>query len=352
MATATKARASQSTLPGIIGLAVLVVIGIVAWGVQLSQGITSLGVGQAIVWGVYIATFFLLAGIAGGLMILASLSDLEVIPGLKSYRRGLLIGAVASFVAAGFMILMDIGRPERVLNMVFSANLSSPFVWDFACLALSVVVAAIYLYVGPKGKLLPILSGIVAALVIVVEGWILSMSAGGELWRGGMIPVLFLAEGLMAASAVVLIGQTGDKTSNWLRRLVLVLLPTMVVLNLLEMATTAYAGNPDAQAQMALYFGSLAPLFWGEVLLGIVVPFVLLGWAGTNRSLTTVAAVLAILGVFAAKLVVLVAGQSLPFMRPAATYTPTLVEIGGVVGILGLAGLLYVLGQRFIPAKA
>lgn len=352
MTTVAKTQRTTNDVPWLIGLAVLVVIGIVAWVVQLTQGFEVLGVGQAIVWGAYIATFFSLAGLAGGLVILAALSDLGVIPNLQPYRRGLLLGALAAYVASGFMILMDIGQPLRVLNLIFSANLSSPFVWDFASLAVSVIVTAIYLFAGPKGKWLPALAGVVAALVMIMEGLILSLTVGGVLWHGGMMPVVFLVEGLMAAAAILLIAQADPKVSAWLRRAVLVLLPIVVVLNLLEIAAVSYAGNPDAQAAVALFWsGNLTPLFWGQALFGILLPFVLLAWASQNRTATIIAAVLVILGVLVTKLGALVAGQALPFMQAEATYVPTLVEVAGVIGIVGLAGLLFVLGKRLLPAK-
>lgn len=113
-----------------------------------------------------------------------------------------------------------------------------------------------------------------------------------------------------------------------------------------------YAGNPDAQAAVALFWsGNLTPLFWGQALFGILLPFVLLAWASQNRTATIIAAVLVILGVLVTKLGALVAGQALPFMQAEATYVPTLVEIAGVIGIVGLAGLLFVLGKRLLPAK-
>jgi Ni/Fe-hydrogenase subunit HybB-like protein len=163
---------------------------------------------------------------------------------------------------------------------------------------------------------------------------------------------LFLVDALLAASSAVLIGQTKGQAFDWLRRTVMVLLPVVVVLNLLEMASVAYSGDPDAQAALALYFGNLGLLFWSTLLLGIVVPFVLLAWAGKNTTAVKAAAALAILGVFGGKLVVLIAGQALPFMQAPASYVPTLVEVAGVVGIIGLAGLLYVLGQKYIQPKA
>ncbi len=353
MTTATKARTTANTTPVLIGLAVLVLIGIAAWAIQLTQGMSVIGTGQVVVWGVYIVSFFLLAGMAGGLVILAAAADLGVIPGLQPYRRGLLLGALASFIASGFMILMDIGQPFRVLNMVFSPNLSSPFVWDFGCLALSVVVAAIYLYVAPKGKLIPAIAALVAALVIVVEGWILSMSPGGVLWHGGMMPAMFLVEALVAAAAITLIARGEDDISHWLIRALLVLLPILVALNVFEITAVSYAGDPDAKAAAALFLnGNLATLFWGQLLLGIVVPFALLAWFAANRTAVIVAGVLAILGVFVAKYIVLVAGQAIPFMQSPATYVPTWVEAAGVIGIAGLAGLLFMLGERFVRSKA
>ncbi|HEX7975691.1 MAG TPA: NrfD/PsrC family molybdoenzyme membrane anchor subunit [Anaerolineales bacterium] len=343
-------RTPSGSLPVILGLAVLVVIGIAAWVIQLTQGMSIIGTGQAIVWGVYIATFFFLAGLAGGLVVLAALADLQVLPGLQLNRRGLLLGAIASFIAAGFMILMDIGKPIRVLNMILSPNLSSPFVWDFASLAVGVVLAALMVVVGSKVKWLSVVAAIIAGLVVVVEGWILSMSAGGPLWHGGMTPAVFLTEGLIAASAITLIAQNDVQVNAWLRRALLVLLPVLALFNLFEIASVLYAGHPEAQDATVLFLND--PLYWGQLALGIVVPFVLLAWMGKNRMAIITAAVLAILGVFVAKYVVLIAGQALAFMQGKAAYTPTLVEIGGVVGIIGLAGLLFVLGQRFATPKA
>lgn len=355
MATATKTRTPSvgtpsSSLPVILGLALLVVIGIAAWVIQLTQGMSVIGTGQAIVWGIYIATFFFLAGIAGGLVILAALADLQVLPGLQPNRRGLLLGAIASFIAAGFMILMDIGKPIRVLNMVLSPNLSSPFVWDFASLAIGVILAAVLLYAGSKVKWLSVLAAIIAGLVVVVEGWILSMSVGGPLWHGGMTPAVFLTEGLIAASAITLIAQDNVEVNAWLRRALLVLLPVLALFNLFEIATVLYAGHPEAQEATTLFLND--PLFWGQLVLGIVVPFVLLAWMGKSRGAVLTAAVLAILGVFVAKFVVLIAGQAFAFMVGKASYLPTLTEIGGVVGVIGLAGLLFALGQRFVTPKA
>lgn len=350
MTTATKARTNPVMLPGLIGLAALVVIGIIAWGYQLSQGMTVLGIGQAVVWGVYIAAFFTLAGLASGLVIIAAIGDLLDINGIKVHRRAILIGALATFVASGIMILMDIGRPLRVLNMVFSANIVSPFMWDFLALALSVILTAIYLFSGSKSRWLAVLAGIAAALVIIMEGWILSMSAGGVLWRTGIMPALFLIEGLMAGAAVLLIARPEHAVTDWLRKALLILIPIVVLLNVFEIGTVLYNGDPEAQAATSLYLKDW--LFWASVVLGIVAPIALLLWGGKGRTTNIITGVLVVLGVFLAKYVILIAGQAQPYMLAPVTYTPTWSEIGGVIGISALAGLLFLLGLRWLPSKS
>jgi dimethyl sulfoxide reductase membrane subunit len=349
MATEVKSQRTSMNMTWLIATAVLVVVGLVAWIVQLSQGMSVLGIGQIVVWGLYIAAFFTLVGLASGLLIMAVLADLKVIPGLQAFRRNLLIGALASYVGGGFMILMDIGKPLRVLNMVFFANFSSPFVWDFLSLALGVVMTVVYLLVVQKGKWLSVVTGIVAGLVVIFEGWILSMSSGSPLWSGGMMPAIFLVEGLLVALAVTFIANPVPQTSDWLRRGLLVLLPIVLLFNIFEMAAALYAGDVDDLAGTNLVLSN--PMFWLAIVLGVILPFVLLLWAGRNRTIDLVAAVLVILGVFTAKSVTLVSGQAISFLMGTAVYKPTIVEFAGVIGIVGLVGLLFILGNRYIPQK-
>jgi dimethyl sulfoxide reductase membrane subunit len=352
MAAIAGKQRTANDLPWLVGLGVLAVIGLAAWLIQLTQGFGVLGVNQSIVWGAYIATFFLLAGTGSGLVMFAALGDLAIVPAMKAYRRAFLLGAIASLIAAGLVILMDIGRPERVIYMILSANFGSMFVWDFLCLAASVVVAAAYLYWGPKIKWLPGVALAIAGLVIIVEGWILAVSAGRPLWHNGLLPVVFLVEGLITAlAAALLVGIKGDAGEK-ARSLLVVLLPAVLILSVLELVTVNSAGTPDAVAGLQLLLsGSLAPLYWGQIILGLVLPLVLLVWAGKNPMAVMVAAALAVVGVFVAKLDLLVAGQALPFVGAPVSYMPTLVEVAGVIGMVGLAAFLYVLAERLVHFK-
>jgi molybdopterin-containing oxidoreductase family membrane subunit len=352
MATIANKQRTANDLPWLVGLGVLAVIGLAAWLVQLVLGFDVLGVNQAVVWGAYIAAFFLLAGTGSGLVITAALGDLEVLPAMKAHRRAFLLGAIASFIAAGLVILMDIGKPERVINMILSANFGSMFVWDFFSLAASVVVAAAYLWWGPKVKWLPGVALVVAGLVVIVEGWILAVSAGRPLWHNALLPVVFLGEGLITALAVALLVWAKGEAEEKARGLLVALLPAVLILSLLELVSVSFRGTTEALDGLNLLVsGSLAPFYWGQIVLGIALPFVLLVWAAKNQMAVMAAAALAIIGVFVAKLDLLVAGQALPFMGAPVSYIPTLVEIAGVIGMVGLAAFLYVLADRLVPVK-
>ena len=126
-------------------------------------------------------------------------------------------------------------------------------------------------------------------------------------------------------------------------------LPVLFLLNVFEMGANLYAGDVDDLFGTNLLLSN--PLFWLMVILGIILPFVLLLLAGKNRTLLIVSGVLVVLGVFVAKTLVLVTGEAISFLQGTATYTPSIVEFAGVIGMVGLAGLLYLLGTRFIPQK-
>jgi molybdopterin-containing oxidoreductase family membrane subunit len=349
MTTIAGKQKATNFMPWLVACAVLAVIGLAAWIVQLTQGFDILGVSQAVSWGVYIAAFFLLAGAGSGLIILAAAADLGWLAALQGQRRMLLAAAIGCFVAAGVMILMDIGKPERVINMILSPNFGSMFVWDFIALALSVVLALVYLYMGPMGKLLPWVAGIVAAAVVIVEGWILASSAATVMWHSALVPVIFLLEGLVTALALIILANGKAAVG----RLLAGLLAAVLVLTLIELFTLTNAGDPDLVVGVGLLLGgSLAVYYWGQLLLGLVLPFVLLVWFGASRTAVMAAAILAIIGVFVAKLVLLVAGQALPFMGAQASYMPSLVELAAVIGMVGLAGLVYLLVNRYLPGKA
>ena len=351
MTTIANTKSRSQNMAWLVVLTVLVIAGILAWIVQLTQGFDVVGIGHEVIWGIYIAAFFLLLGMGCALVLFTVAGDLGLLPGLQSQRRTLLTFAIGMFVAGGIAILMDIGRPARVLNLLFSPQWKSPFIWDFFGLAITIVVTAVYWFAQPKGKALSWAVGCMAVLVITIEGWILGVLASRPLWHGGLTPVIFFLEALTAGCAFLMV--IPGETQGWARKVLASLLIITGLVTLVDVVALSFSGTTAAQEAMNLMLnGNLAVLFWAQILLGIVLPVILLMTAPTIRLAGVSAAAFAILGVLLSKLSLLIAGQAIPLLGPAEVYKPTLVELVGVLGVLSLALLLGYLGLRYTSAKA
>lgn len=353
MSTTTLGKGARgSFILWIAVLAVLVILGIVAWVTQLNQGMSVTGINQVVVWGFYIGTFFLLAGTASGLLLLAALAHVGVIPSLDRYRRDLLIASVGTYIAAGIVILMDIGHPERVLQFLTSPRFLSPFVWDFYSLGLAVLVALVYLFLAPKATWMAWVAGIVSLAVIFAEGLLMSVNGARPVWDSPLTPFLFFVEAMIASCALVYLVTRDEKVNRVMLAALRVLLPSLLAMIAIEAITVMYGGEFEAKQAMGLMLtGNLSPLFWTEIVLGILVPIFIFAFKSPAKIIAGPAAILAVLGILLAKLNLLVAGQAYPMLDKPAYYTPTMVELGGVVGVVALATLLFAIGRRLLPSK-
>ena len=336
-------------VPLVVALAVAA-IGLICWIVQLTQGQTVLGVGHAVAWGVYIPAFFLLAGTGSGLLIFAGLIDFGLLKGLEDIRKGLLCAAIGCFVAAAFMIVVDLGRPERVFNMLLYMNLSSMFVWDFWFLTLSIVLAVIMLVMKKENKVLAGIAILAATALMIAEGWILSVTPGNPLWETSLIPVLFFVEGIIAAlAAILLLNRIGEGMATPIRILAAVL-PAILIFNLVEAISLGYLGSSEAAEHFAVLSGDLGVFYWSQMIVGVVVPFFMLLFLNKNAMMIKIAAGLVFLGILVAKILLVVAGQAVTFTGTVESYAPSMVELGGVLGALGIAVFLFILLKNILPS--
>ena len=327
---------------------VLTAVFAVSLAVRLAGGPAALEVSDVVPWAGLIAFFFLLASVGGGLLVVSALVSCSLLPVLASYQRRISWGAVVCLVSAGLMVLIDLGRPERVLNMVLHVQIVSPFAWDFVFLALSVALGFVCAVRKP-GRVLACAAGLSGAAVMVVEGVIFVVSSGRDFWHSSSVPLLFLLEGVVAGFAIVaFVAPRGDG------RLVRVLAALLAALLLFEAAEWVYAYLPltGAAGDLALLIaGPLSPLYWFQIAACTALPIVLL-LAVPREAVVRVSCVLALVGIVAAKLTFLLAGQSVDILGAFHAYVPSLLEVGLGVGSVGLAGLLFLVGARFLPLGA
>ncbi len=222
-------------------------------------------------------------------------------------------GAGMVAVLVGMVCLLaDLGRPDRLLQLLFAPTLSFIAVGVYLLLVLLVfclVLVAVWVFGATRlPRWLVATARIGAALsaiaVMTYTGLLLCTMPAVPFWNTLWVPLLFVASDISAGiglvvAAVVLTGGDLPFRTTLLRIKrwdVFALVAEAVCLVLLLAA--ALMGSPTARASAALLLtGQLAPAFWiMAVLLGLAVPFAVNRWGGRpgQRSMLAVSAALLI----------------------------------------------------------
>ncbi|MCB8925162.1 MAG: polysulfide reductase NrfD [Ardenticatenaceae bacterium] len=336
MTTTTVTMKKDNT--GLIAALILALVGIGAWVYQLTAGMQVTGLGNQIVWGLYIAAFFTAVGTGAGLLVLTGVSEyLPVIPSEKRVRT--LYLSFSSLVVGGLLITLDVGNPVQIWRIITAFKFSSMMTWDFWLLAIAAVVVLVYLLAARGNKaqkvwgMLGILSGMV---VVIVEGWMLSAQAAHPMWGSGLTVLTFLLGAGIAGISVALLGDmTNEKLLGWLK----VALGLSLVFAVVEVLTGLVGGEEEISLVLT---GFAAPAFWLQLVVGLLVPMALLA----RKTSVGLAAILAVFGVLAEKVWMLAAGSAFPWMPgQQGVYSPSWVEIVAVIGMVAIGVLIY----RLLP---
>ena len=337
MTTTTVTMKKDNT--GLVAALILAVVGIGAWVYQLTAGMQVTGLGNQIVWGLYIAAFFTAVGTGAGLLVLTGVSEyVPVIPSEKRVRT--LYLSFSSLVVGGLLITLDVGNPVQIWRIVTAFKFSSMMTWDFWLLAIAAVVVLVYLLAARGNKVQKVwgMLGILAGMVVViVEGWMLSAQAAHPMWGSGLTVLTFLLGAGIAGLSVALLGDmTNEKLLGWLK----VALGLSLLFAVVEVLTGLVGGEEEISLVLT---GFAAPAFWLQLVVGLLVPMALLA----RKTSVGLAAILAIFGVLAEKVWMLAAGSAVPWMPgQQGVYSPSWVEIVAVIGMVAIGVLIY----RLLPA--
>lgn len=357
MATLSDTRLARSQPRSLLVWGALIALGLAGlaiWGVQLTDGMEHTGLGQEIVWGLYIAGFFTAAGSGAGVLFLAGLAAFK--PELRAglWKR-LPAVALGSFVAAGILIAMDLGSPARLWRIAFSGEWGSMMVWDFWLLLATMVVAAVYWWrlQSTQGqdtglRWLAAVSMLLAVVLVVAESLLLADLAARERWASGLTVVSFLVAAGIGGLSLYLLAVPKAASAPLIPWLRAALVASLVIV-LADVISGAVSENVRTQEQVKLLVtGAESPLFWLQIIGGLVLPLALLSWKTTPAAISA-AAILALVGVLVEKVWLLAVGQAFPWVAlPAAEYLPTWSEILGTLGAVSLGGIAYLVLTRVI----
>jgi dimethyl sulfoxide reductase membrane subunit len=358
-------------------------VGFGAFVYQWAYGLGVTGLSNTVTWGMYIVAFMFLVGASAGGLIVVAGSELVGTTRFKTLSRLAVVVSVAAVATAAGTILPDLGRPEVAWRMMTQPSFTSPLVWDMAVLTIYLVIGGIDLYllsrpVVPERALRRMAQVALPAAVLVhsVTAWIFGLMVARPFWNTPLLAPMFITSALVSGTAlVVLVALIVRRTTavrfsgsmlSSLGELMLWFIAADAFLLAAEVLTTLLSGSVEHQHQLQVILtGRLAPLFWTEVLLGVVVPFVVLTqrrWRVKPAVLATVS-VLAVIGVFFKRINILLSSMfeplvdlapGLPGGRPGQPFTaseiyvPTLVEWGILIGMTAFFCALVTLGVRRI----
>lgn len=130
----------------VLFLCTVIAIGLFCYIKQLRYGLSVTGLGDTVSWGIYISNFVFFVAISlVGSLITAVLYLLNV-----NWRSPLTrvseIIAVAAIVFAGLIIIVDMGRPDRIWHMFVYGRIQSPIMWDVIVVMTYMTISVLLLY--------------------------------------------------------------------------------------------------------------------------------------------------------------------------------------------------------------
>jgi len=127
-------------------LVVVIIIGLIAYIDQVRKGQIVTNMRDYALWGIYISNFvfFVATSFVGSVTVaILRLTD-------NKWRTPLVriaeIITLAAIVAAGLTIMIDMGRPDRLLNLFIHARLQSPITWDVIIIPTMIALSFLLLY--------------------------------------------------------------------------------------------------------------------------------------------------------------------------------------------------------------
>ncbi|MBC8327841.1 MAG: polysulfide reductase NrfD [Planctomycetes bacterium] len=375
--------------------------GMYAWYTQLGAGLDVTGLNVPVYWGLYITNFVFFIGIShAGTLISAILRLCKAEWRRPITRAAEIITVLVLFFGAGCVIL-DLGRPERALNVITKANFSSPLVWDVCSISVYLTGSIIYLLlplipdvailrdrgVRPRWLYRAMACGFrgterqhrnldraiavmavavipIAISVHTVVSWVFGMTVQ-PMWHSTIFGPYFVVGAIFSGIGAILIAMAIVRKvyhlENYLKPvhfnnlglLLLVMALLWFYFTFAEFLTTYYGSDPDHMTIFtAKLSGEYAPLFWTMVATCLVIPVSLLVFKRTRSSIwgCVTAAVSVEIGMWLERYLIVIPSLSNPRLpREEVSYAPSWVEWSLLASFLAAFIFLYGLFTKFFP---
>jgi len=357
--------------------AALIAVGLYAWGQQFMEGLAVTGMSQDVTWGIYIAQFTFLVGVAASAVMVVLPYYLH---NYKTFGRMVILGeglAVSAVVMCMLFIFVDMGQPTRVTNVLLHPTLNSMMFWDMVALGgylvLNLVIGAVTFDAERKGgpppgwiKPIIILSIPWAVSIHTVTAFLYSGLEARSFWMTAILAPRFLASAFASGPSLLILlalilrkftrFDPGDEAIRKLALIVAYAMAVNVFFVAVEAFTALYSDMPHhVHAFEYLYVGlhghdALVPWMWtGAALTLITVTLLLVPKIRNNLTYLGPIAVMVIAAIWIEKGVGMVVTGFVPNPLGRITdYAPSGVEIAVTAGVYAIGFLMLTLIYKII----
>ena len=370
-------------LLGGLGLLIVLALGAVLHMEHSGHYVT--GMSNQIVWGMpHVFAIFLIVAASGALNV-ASIGTVFGKPLYKPLGRlsGLL--SIALLLGGLMVLVLDLGRPDRLIVAMTYYNFKSIFAWNIILYNGFLAITIVYLWLMMERKMNRYYqtAGYVAfvwRLILTtgtgsIIGWLVAREAYDMALLAPMFIIMSFSFGLAVFLLVLMAAYNwtnrplGNAILYRLKNLLGVFIAAVLYFVAVYHLSNLYATEHHSVERFILMDGGIyTKLFWiVQILLGSLVPLVMVYHPsiGKSRPAIATACVLVIIGGLAQLYVLLIGGQAFPldmfpgyevsssfFDGVVNSYSPSIWEITLGVGGIAIALLLVTVAVRvlrFLP---
>ena len=339
----TSEQITQDLLPrkfgklGMIWTGILLLvaaIGAYAYYRQLRYGLVVTNMRDYVSWGIYISNFVFFVAISLVGSLITAVFRLTKVEWSTPLTRIAEIIAVSAIVFASLIIVVDMGRPERFMNLALHGRIQSPIMWDVIVICTYFFISILLLYFpllpdlkimikykekssnalnklyrfqgsfwkGTKEQfkisdrainILCILIVPVAFSIHTVTSWLFATTYRPG-WDSTNFGAYFISGAFLVGSGAVVIAMyvfrkayqlenyITEKHFEKMGRVVVLLALLYLYFNINEYLVPAFKMKKAEEVHlMGLFNGEFAPLFWTAIMIGMIIPiFVLIFKSG------------------------------------------------------------------------
>ena len=280
----------------VIFLLILIGVGSIFYLIQLTQGLKVTGMSRDVSWGFYIAQFTYLVGVAASAVML-------VLPyyfhSYKKFKNMIILGefmAISAVVMCLGFIVVDLGQPQRLLNVLLHPTPNSILFWDMIVLngylLLNIVIGWTTLQAEHKrlphpGWVKPLIyiSVIWAFSIHTVTAFLYQGLPGRHYWLTAIMAARFLSSAFCSGPAILLLlalivkkltkYDPGKEAVQTLAKIITYAMCVNVFFFLLEVFTAFYSNIPGHTSSIVYLFSglhgysSLVPWMWAAAVFAI-----------------------------------------------------------------------------------